>query len=179
MTHAADRLFMYIACTSIFFVGCGAKMAPASPAGEAAATAQASSSTICLAPAAETASAPVCASADRPCISAHVSGGKAPSSCTTSQPTPASSPSSATGGSFARAPAGDDAMSLDFNDAEALVAASLGDCTAACRALTSLESAVTHICRIEPGAAECSQVRARANAARARVELACGRCPTR
>ena len=60
--------------------------------------------------------------------------------------------------------------------AESEVAAAQKDCASACRALASMERAAKSLCDLG-GADECSQARARVEAARDRVRSSCGSCP--
>jgi hypothetical protein len=62
----------------------------------------------------------------------------------------------------------------DLSRAEAEVAA--GDCTTACRALGSMERAVTFLCRTGE-ADRCANAKARLGASRRRVRDSCGSCP--
>ncbi|HEX7600145.1 MAG TPA: hypothetical protein VF316_01020 [Polyangiaceae bacterium] len=60
--------------------------------------------------------------------------------------------------------------------AESELAAAPKDCASACRALASMERAAKSLCDLG-GADECSQARARVEAARDRVRSTCGVCP--
>ena len=63
----------------------------------------------------------------------------------------------------------------ELDRAERQVAASQGDCAAACRALASMERAADHLCALAAGT-ECSSARERVDAARQRVQSTCGAC---
>ena len=65
----------------------------------------------------------------------------------------------------------------ELNRAEAQIAAAPKDCMSACRALASMERAAKSLCDLG-GADECSQARARVEAARDRVRSSCGSCPS-
>jgi hypothetical protein len=64
----------------------------------------------------------------------------------------------------------------ELNRAESQIAAAPKDCMSACRALASMERAAKSLCDLG-GADECSQARARVEAARDRVRSSCGSCP--
>jgi hypothetical protein len=59
------------------------------------------------------------------------------------------------------------------------VEASLGDCAAACRALSSMERATGHLCTLsgDTDRQSCDDAKAQVLAARARIRAACGSCP--
>jgi hypothetical protein len=66
---------------------------------------------------------------------------------------------------------------IELDRAQAQVEASLGDCTTACRALASMESAAHHLCSLDGNDSDdCNAARARVSAARDRVQRACGPC---
>ena len=65
----------------------------------------------------------------------------------------------------------------ELNRAEAQLFTAQKDCVSACRALASMERAAKSLCDLG-GADECSQARARVEAARDRVRSSCGACPS-
>ncbi len=157
MNQRARSICVHIAFLSLVSIACGGAMAPAaSPAGAPAAVTESSA-----APAA-------------PAMQAEDSASVSPSGAASKSATPQAGAAPV---DSARADA--QRALADFGGTETAVFASLGDCVAACRALSSLETAATHICQMEQGSDECARVLQRASAARSRVEVACGRCPAR
>jgi type IV secretory pathway VirB10-like protein len=68
----------------------------------------------------------------------------------------------------------------EVDRARALLQASLGDCTTACRALGSMERATAHLCALSvPGddARSCQDARELVLSGRDRVRASCGECP--
>jgi len=93
-----------------------------------------------------------------------------PSDTSTASPAPMHQQS--TPGTFGQPPSRERS---DFERAEQQVNASIGDCTTACRALASMESAAHHLCDLGDDS-ECRAAQQRVVAARDRVERACGKC---
>jgi hypothetical protein len=72
------------------------------------------------------------------------------------------------------------AARADLDRAQASLEASASDCTAACRALASMERAAVRLCTLAGApddARRCDDAKQRLVAARDRVRLACGTCP--
>jgi hypothetical protein len=157
MNQRARPIYVHIALFPLVAMACGGAMAPAaSPAGAPSAVTESSAA---------------------PAAPAVQSDESAPVSTAAATKTSATPQAGAAPANSARADA--PRALADFGGTEAAVFASLSDCVAACRALSSLESAARHICQMERGSDECTRVLQRATAARSRVEVACGRCPAR
>jgi hypothetical protein len=64
--------------------------------------------------------------------------------------------------------------------AQSAVEAAAGDCSAACRALASMERAADHLCDLAGDPEDqrrCDDARRRVIAAREHIKSACGTCP--
>ena len=99
-----------------------------------------------------------------------------------SQPAPAEEPASRAE-SAASAPPPREAQRAaareEVDRSERSLQASLGDCTLACRALDSMDRAVTHLCALVDAPSDqrrCDDARQRLAVARRRVRDACGAC---
>jgi hypothetical protein len=73
-----------------------------------------------------------------------------------------------------------DAAREELGEAQRDLEAAASDCSAACRALASMERATQHLCDLaaDPGdRGRCDDARQRLRAARDRIRSACGTCP--
>ena len=92
-----------------------------------------------------------------------------------------STPAATSSADLADAPQRRAAARAEMDRAQAAVAIAAGDCSAACRALASMERAADHLCDLGAGDPEdhrrCDDARRRVTAARERIKSACGTCP--
>ena len=95
-------------------------------------------------------------------------------------PPPPSQPDESSSAQMPDAPSRRAAARAELARAQADLEAASSDCTAACRALASMERATRHLCELAADPEDqgrCNDARQRLLAARERVRSACGTCP--
>ena len=93
---------------------------------------------------------------------------------------PPAQPAATSSGDMQDAPSRRAAARAELAQAQAELQAAASDCTAACRALASMERATQHLCELAEDPDDqgrCNDARQRLLAARERVRSACGTCP--